>query len=81
MAIFFDEAEFGFGGRAQVVDEGEADLFVFVGELGGEEGVFVGGESVADGVFGGFGLAFRGGRAVGFAAVDAGLFGALFFWS
>ena len=78
---FFDEAEFGFGGRAEVVDEGEADLFVFVGELGGEEGVFVGGESVADGVFGGFGLAFGRGWALGFAPVDAGLFGALLLWS
>ena len=36
---------------------------------GGEEGVFVGGESMADGVFGGFGLAFRADWAVGFAAL------------
>jgi hypothetical protein len=78
---FFDEAEFAFRCRAEIVDEGVADFGVFVGELGGEEGVFVGGESEADGVLGGFGLAFGGDWALGFTAVDAGLFGALFLWS
>ena len=69
---FFNEAEFGFGGGAEVVDEGVADFLVFGGVFGHEEGVGGGGESVADGGLGGALFAGDGGRAFGFGSVAAG---------
>ena len=69
---FLDEAEFGFGGGAEVVDEGVADFLVLSGILVGEEGVFGGCESVADGGFGGLFLAFGGDGSVGLGSVQAG---------
>ena len=71
----FDEAHFGLVGGAQGVDEGVVDFIVFGGGFGGEEGVDVGSESVADGGAGGVPLALGGGGSFRFAAVDAGLVG------
>ena len=69
-----DELGFdGVGGVVAIEVGVEEDLEVVVG-FGGKGGVG-GGESVAEGVLGGFGSAFGGDGAMRFGSVDAGGFG------